>query len=65
MIRALRWIMLVVAAGQALLAVAMIWRPPILLEVWPFPDTTELTFIFLALDLRRRGGVHGLVVPVG
>lgn len=48
MIRALRWIMLVVAAGQALLAVAMIWRPPILLEVWPFPDTTELTFIFLA-----------------
>jgi hypothetical protein len=46
--RALRWVMLVAAAGQALLAVAMVWRPPVLLEVWPFPDTTELTFIFLA-----------------
>lgn len=45
---ALRVAMLVIAAGQALLAVAMVWRPPILLEVWPFPGTTELTFIFLA-----------------
>lgn len=48
MMRALRWVMLVVAAGQGLLAVAMVLRPPILLEVWPFPETTELTFIFLA-----------------
>jgi hypothetical protein len=48
MMGSLRVVMLAVAAGQALLALAMVLRPPILLEIWPFPDTTELTFIFLA-----------------
>ena len=40
-------VLLVVAAGQALFAALLIVRPQFVLDLWPFPGTTELTFLFI------------------
>jgi hypothetical protein len=40
--------MLLVALVAAVFAVLLIVRPPFLTEAWPFPETTELTYVLLA-----------------
>lgn len=40
--------MLALAVVPAVLAVLLLVRPGFVIDVWPFPDTTELTFLFLA-----------------
>jgi len=44
----LRRTLLVVAGVQALTALLLIWPPPLVTDIWPLPETTELSFIFLA-----------------
>ncbi len=40
--------MLALAAAPAVLAILLLVRPTFVTDVWPFPGTTEVTYIFLA-----------------
>lgn len=44
----IRAILLVVGASQAVAAVAFFLRVPVVVDLWPFPGTTPLTFIFVS-----------------
>jgi hypothetical protein len=48
MSRRVRILLLVISALQALLAVLFLIRPPLIESLWPVPNTTPMTFIFLA-----------------
>ncbi len=47
--------MLAISLAPAALAVLLLVRPPFVVDVWPFPDTSELTFLFLASILAAAG----------
>lgn len=40
--------MLALAVAPAIIAVLLVARPPIVLDLWPFPGTSNLAFVFLA-----------------
>ena len=46
--KTIRYLLLAIGMVQALLAVAFIVQWQLVLDVWPFPGTTSLTFIFVA-----------------
>lgn len=48
MTRLMRYILLFVAAAQLLFAAAFAFQWPFAVNLWPFPGTTPLTFIFIA-----------------
>lgn len=58
-------VLLVVAAGQAFFAVLLLIRPQFVLDLWPFPGTTELTFIFLASIFAAAGASTAWAALVG
>lgn len=44
----IRWLMLIIAAAQGLMAIAFAFQLPLAIAIWPYPGTTPLTFIFVA-----------------
>lgn len=54
-IRVARYVLLVVCAGQFLLAIAFFFRLPFATRLWPFPGTTPLTLILVSSFLAAAG----------
>ena len=44
--------------NNLLFAIGFFLQVPVLLALWPFPDTTPLTFIFVASILAAAGASH-------
>jgi hypothetical protein len=58
-------VLIVVAAGQALFAALLIVRPQFVLDLWPLPGTTDLTFIFFAAMFNAAAASTAWAVLVG
>jgi hypothetical protein len=55
MTKFMRYVLLVVAALQLFFALAFFLQWPIAVNIWPFPGTTPLTFIFIASIAAAAG----------
>jgi hypothetical protein len=51
--------LLVVVVVQAALAAALLLHPPLVEDLWPFPDTTQLTYVFMASILFAAAASTG------
>jgi hypothetical protein len=57
--------LLVLALAQLLMAVGLIVRPQVVLDLWPFPGTTELTYLFMASILAAAAASTGWAATWG
>jgi hypothetical protein len=62
---AIRTMLLVIAAIQALLAVAFVLQLPLAVNLWPFPGTTPLTYIFIASIFAAAAASKAWAVGTG